>query len=49
MFWLNLYSARLCCIYVIEKLLEVLRVFLESDKVCFPLVVKCFIHEGSKD
>ena len=47
-FWLNLFSARLCCIFLIDKLLELLRVFLESDKVCFPLVVKRFIHNGSK-
>ena len=30
----------LCCIYLIDKLHLLLRVFLESDKVCFPLVVK---------
>ena len=43
---LNLYSARLCCIYSIDKLLQLLRVFLESDKVVFPW---CFIHNRSKD
>ena len=48
MFWLNLYSIRHCCIYLIEKLLEVLRVFLESDKVCFPLVVNVLYTREAK-
>ena len=51
-FWLNLYSARLCCICLIDKLLSLLVIKSFSrkyDKVCFPLVVKRFIHDGRKD
>ena len=46
-FWLNLYSARLCCICLIDKLLSLLVIKSFSrkcDKVCFPLVVKRFIY-----
>ena len=48
----NLYSARLCCICLIDKLLSflVIKSFSRKfDKACFPLVVKRFIHDKSKD
>ena len=32
---------------VVKIRLTWLRLFLESDKICFPLVVKSFIHDGS--
>ena len=45
-------QALLNCICLIDKLLSflVIKSFSRKcDKVCFPLVVKRFIHDGSKD
>ena len=48
MFWLNLYSARVCCIYLIDKLLQLFPGNGKGDKVCSPLEVKPFVHSPTE-
>ena len=50
MFWLNLYSARVCCIYLIDKLLQLFRTRGngKGDKVCSPLAVKPFVDSPTE-
>ena len=48
MFWLNLYSARVCCIDLIDKLLQLFPGNGKVDKVCSPLVVKSFVDSPTE-